>query len=224
MIKEQACFRPGRSTTGQLLKLTQHIEDGFQTKKITGAVFVDLTAAYDTVNHRLLLQKVLKMTNDLHLTQFLGEMLSNRRFFVLLNNKKSRLRLQKNGLPQGSVLAPFFYNIYTNDQPRDLQTKSFAYADDLCVTSQQPTFSAVEASLANALNGLHQYYAENSLKTNPAKTQVCSFHLKNRDANCPLNIMWNGQKLENCKHPKYLGVTLIACLHSKNIFRTARPK
>jgi len=69
-------------------------------------VFVDLTAAYGTVKQRRLLKKVLMMTNDLHLTQFLGEMSTNRRFFVLLNNKKSRLRLQKNGLPQGSVLAP----------------------------------------------------------------------------------------------------------------------
>jgi len=62
----------------------------------------------------------------------------------------------------------------------DLQTKSFAYADNLCVTNQQPTFSAVEASLTNAVNGLHQFIAQNSLKANPAKTQACSFHLKNR--------------------------------------------
>jgi len=105
------------------------------------------------------------------------------------------------------VLAPLHYNIYTNDQPLALQTKSFTYADDLCVTSQKPTFSVVETSLTNALNGLHQCYAGNSLKSNPAKTQVLSFHLKNREANRPLNIMWNGQKLEKC-NPQYLGVTL----------------
>ena len=46
--KHQAGFRPGKSTTAQLLNLTQHIEDGFQKKKTTGAVFVDLTTAYDT--------------------------------------------------------------------------------------------------------------------------------------------------------------------------------
>ena len=80
LIEEQAGFRPGKSTIGQLLNLTQHIEDGYQEKKITGAVFVDLTVAYDTVNHRLLLQKGFKITDDLHLVQFLGEMLRNRRF------------------------------------------------------------------------------------------------------------------------------------------------
>ena len=54
LIDQQAGFRPGKSTTGQLLNLTQYIEDGFQKKKITGAVFVDLIAAYDAVNHRRL--------------------------------------------------------------------------------------------------------------------------------------------------------------------------
>ena len=52
----------GVSTTSQLLNLTQHIEDGFERGQITGAVFVDLSAAYDTVNHRRLLAKVLEMT------------------------------------------------------------------------------------------------------------------------------------------------------------------
>ena len=51
LIPEQAGFRPGKSCTGQILNLTQLIENGFERGSITGAVFVDLTAAYDTVNH-----------------------------------------------------------------------------------------------------------------------------------------------------------------------------
>ena len=57
LIKEQPGFRPGKSCTSQLLNLTQHIEGGFQNSMITGAAFVDLSAAYDTVNHRILIQK-----------------------------------------------------------------------------------------------------------------------------------------------------------------------
>ena len=64
LIKEQAGFRPGRSCTSQLLNLTQHIEDGYQQNLITGSAFVDLFAAYDTVNHRLLIHKLFIMIHD----------------------------------------------------------------------------------------------------------------------------------------------------------------
>ena len=114
----------------QLLNLTEHTEDGYEKRLITGAVFVDLSAAYDTVNHRRLLSNVLEMTGDVQLTDLIRTMLENRRFFVVLNGKKSRWRRQRNGLPQGSVLAPMLFNIYTNDQPIHTDTRSFIYADD----------------------------------------------------------------------------------------------
>ena len=52
LIKEQAGIRTGKSCTSQLLNMTQHSEDGYQGGMIIGAAFVDLSAAYDTVNHR----------------------------------------------------------------------------------------------------------------------------------------------------------------------------
>ena len=64
LIKEQAGFRLGKSCTSQLLNLTQHIEDGYEEGMITGTAFVDLSAAYDTVNHRLLIQKLYNTTLD----------------------------------------------------------------------------------------------------------------------------------------------------------------
>ena len=58
IIKEQAGFRAGKSCTSQLLNLTQYIEDGYEKSLTTGTVFVDLSAAYDTVNHRVLFTKL----------------------------------------------------------------------------------------------------------------------------------------------------------------------
>ena len=78
LIPEQAGFRPGKSCTGQILNLTQHIEDGFERGSITGAVFVDLTAAYDTINHRRLIAKIYELTRDHHLITTIQMLLQNR--------------------------------------------------------------------------------------------------------------------------------------------------
>ena len=80
-----------------ILNLTQHIEDGFETGKITGIVLVDLSAAYNTVNHRRLLEKVYIVTRDYRLTCMIRTLLENRRFFVELEGKRSRWRSQRNG-------------------------------------------------------------------------------------------------------------------------------
>lgn len=208
IIPQQAGFRSGKSCCGQVLNLTQHIEDGFERKQITGVAFVDLTAAYDTVNHRRLLGKVYSITKDYQLTSMIGTFLHNRRFFVSLQGKKSRWRNQRNGLPQGSVLAPALYNIYTNDQPLPNATRQYIYADDTAVAAQGRSFEEVEQKLTMTLNELSQYYDANHLKPNPAKTQVCAFHLNNREAGRELNVRWRGDRLQHCPTPKYLGVIL----------------
>ncbi|KAG7299565.1 hypothetical protein JYU34_016540 [Plutella xylostella] len=208
LITEQAGFRPAKSCCSQTLKLTQHIEDGFELGKVTGAVFVDLSAAYDTVNLRRLLWKVETMTGDHRFVMVLRELLHNRRFQVNLLTERSRWRAQKNGLPQGSVLAPLLFNIYTNDQPSSPNTSRFLYADDLALTSQHKSFEEVEADLTVALNNLSAYYKENSLKPNPSKTESCAFHLRNNQAGRKLDITWQGVPIAHNSLPKYLGITL----------------
>ena len=191
---------------------------------ITGTAFVDLSAAYDTVNHRLLIQKLYNTMLDSQLCRGIQNLLSDRRFFVELNNERSRWRIQKNGLPQGSVLSPTLFNIYTNDQPILDGTRSFIYADDMCVTAQYPTFQEVKQQIEVALGELTHYYRSNSLRANPDKTQVTAFHLRNRKAIRSLQVSWNGVDLENTDTPKYLGVTLDRTLSYKTHIHNTKMK
>ena len=215
LSQDQAGFRPGRSCCGQVLNLTQYIEDGFEKRLKTGAVFVDLTAAYDTVNHRALLLKVAKMVNNSTIVRVIESLLNNWRFFVEMNSKQSRWRLQRNGLPQGSVLAPMLFNIYTNDQPQFQNIRRFIYADDLCIAMQAKSFDIIESSLTDALQSLSSYYKRWFLNANPGKTQVCTFHLDNKQADRSLKVTWENKELENTKFPVYLGVTLDRTLSFK---------
>ena len=182
---------------------------------ITGTSFVDLSAAYATVNHRLLIQKLYNITLDSQSCRVIQNLLSDQRLYVELNNERSRWIIQKNGLPQGSVLSPNLFNIYTNDQPILNGTRSFIYADNLCITAQCPTFQEVEEKIEEALGELTHYYRSNSLRAIPDKTQATTFHLRNREARRLLKVSWNGLDLENTNTPKYLGVTLDKTLSYK---------
>ena len=191
---------------------------------ITGAAFVDLSAAYDTLNHRILIQKLYNTTQDSQLCRVLQNMQSNRRFYVELNNERSRWRKQKNGLPHGSVLSPILFNIYTNDQPIHDGTRNFIYADDLCVTAQCSSFTEVETTIGDALDELTQYYRSNSMRANHDKTQVTAFHLRNKEANRSLKVECNRAELENTTNPKYLGVTLDRTLSYKEHIHNTKMK
>ena len=155
-----------------------------------------------------MIRKLYDITGDTGIAQVVRSLLSNRSFKVSLGNDTSRWRKQRNGLPQGSVLAPMLFNIYTNDQPIPEKTRAFIYADDRGIATQQQTFKECENVLESALEEMTEYYQSNSLKANPSKTQACAFHLRNHEAKRELNITWNGQTIEHCHQPKYLGVTL----------------
>jgi len=134
---DQAGFCPGKLCSGKLLNLTQHIENAYQRKLITGVTFVDLTAAYDTIQHRLMI-KVYDVTRDASLCRTIQSLLENRRSHMVLGNNKSRWFRQNNELPQGSVLAPSLFNMHSNDQPKPVGCEWFIYADDFASPFNAP--------------------------------------------------------------------------------------
>ena len=113
--KEQAGFRRGKSTVDQVVLLTQNIEDSFEAKKKAGAVFIDLTAAYDTVWHRGLTCKLLRLLPDKHIVKMIMELVRNRNFTLTTgDSKQSRLRRLKTAfLRDRSWLPSYLTSIRT---------------------------------------------------------------------------------------------------------------
>ena len=148
--KEQAGFRRGKSTVDQVVLLTQNIEDSFEAKKKAGAAFIDLTAAYDTVWHRGLTCKLLRLLPNKHMVRMIMELVRNRSFTLTTgDSKQSRLRR--------SVLAPLLFNIYMYDLPSMISRK-FAYADDLALLHSSENWKDLEGTLSQDMFTLLAYF------------------------------------------------------------------
>ena len=140
--REQAGFRHGRSTVHQIVLLAQNIEDYFEAKKKAGAVFVDLTAAYDPFWHRGLTCKLLRLLRDKNMVRMILELIQNRIFtFTISDRKQIRLRRLRNGVPQESVLAPLLFSIYIYDL-FSTTSRKYAHADDMVCSIRLRTVRA----------------------------------------------------------------------------------
>ena len=201
--KEQAGFRRGKSTVDQVVLLTQNIEDSFEAKKKADAVFIDLTAAYNTVWHRGLTCKLLRLLPDKHMVKMIMELVQNRSFTLTTgDSKQTSLRRLKNGVPQGSVLAPLLLNIYTYDLPSMISRK-FAYADDLALLHSSGNWKDLEGTLSQDMSTLSAYLQTWRLKLSHTKTVTAAFHLNNRETKRELKVYNNDRLLPLCPNPSW---------------------
>lgn len=198
--KEQAGFRPARSGTDQVVALITYIKAGYQRKFKTAAIFIDLSAACDTVWRHGLLYK-LGQTIPCLRTRRPDNMLADRTFRVVMGEQTN------NGLPQSSVLAPLLFSLYIADMPHT-SSRKFGYADDWVLATQHKNFEVMEATLSSDLVTLSTYFRKWRLQPNPTKTEATCFHLCNKSAGRRLDVRFEGNRLQHNEYPKYLGVTL----------------
>jgi hypothetical protein len=105
-----------------------------EDRKYCAAVFLDVSQAFDTVWHSGLLYKIKQFLPPPYFL-LLKSCLSDRKFQVRVGNEKSELQPIKAGVPQGSILGPILYVLYTSYLPTSTNTTLGSFADDTVIVS-----------------------------------------------------------------------------------------
>ena len=200
-------FRKEHSTELAVLELvdriTQHLDKG--TTPIN--VYLDLSKAFDTLDHNILLHKLKYYGIEGTALRLFESYLNERQQYVDLDGTNSNYNRILTGVPQGSILGPLLFIIYINDIAQSSNHFNFIiYADDttLCSTLK---INADATKLNRELNNVSHWLNLNKLSLNVKKTKAMVFRMPQKKIIQP-NIQINGSNIEFVENFIFLGITI----------------
>lgn len=202
---EQYGFRAEHSTEQQVLRLTENVINNINMRHISAAAFFDISKAFDKVWHQGLIVKMNQAGTTLAVTRLINSYLKSRTFQVKIGSCRSAKTPITAGVPQGGVLSPKLYNIYSSDIPRVFgNAKIFTYADDTAVLAHSRNLNLGRRYLQSATDSILEWMEKWKIKVNPKKTQAIVFSRKAALPSDQLEI--NGEEIPWSNKVKYLGV------------------
>ena len=205
---EQVAFRQDRSTEHQIIYIAQAIEDAFQDKKHTLAIWIGLENAFDNVWKEGLELKLHQCGVAGRMFKWIEQHMHNRKAKVQIKQHLSKKRTPRQGVPQGGVLSPGLFLIFILDilhrMPKNIQ--GAIYADDLALWSSEEYITIANYRLQQALQVIESWTRSWLVKVNEKETTFTTFSLSNQKHSVHLKL--NGQTLLKEDTPTYLGVTL----------------
>ena len=176
----------------------------------TITVALDMNKAFDTINIHTLIKKLLQTNIPGTFIKFIANYIKGRKAYTTYRNNTSKQRQFKTGVPQGGVLSPALFNMYTSHlPPPSAPVQVMAYADDIIITS---THTQARVQPRNTYN--HTYtkflHGQNKKKLllNPDKTTCTLFTPDHAEYTSNLDLTITNKALPMATHPKVLGLTL----------------
>ena len=230
LVENQGGFRSNHSTTSSVAALTDDIFSGINCQKVTVAIFADLAKAFNTVNHKILLVKFIKLGVTGQLLARCRNYLESRKQRTLANNVISGVKDVPCGVPQCSVLGPLFFLVYINDLVYSLKHVLVKlYADDTVLYMQHDGTASASAKIQAGLDIFSKWCGANKLSFNPKKTKQVNFgsrHQLKKQAGTHWYI--GGKVIQKVPSFKYLGIildpTLTFNLHARQVCNTVGHK
>ena len=209
LFESQFGFRKGRSTCHATLDFVKTIEDALENGEIAVGIMCDLSKAFDTINHEILLKKmhhygIRGVAND-----WLRSYLFDRQQFVELNGCTSSRLPILTGVPQGSILGPLLFIIYINDLPAASNLKTVMFADDSNLLIKGKNLNTLSTELNTELEGVSDFFKANKLKLNASKTKIVCFRKKSQHVDYnEADIYLDGTKLTFEEDATFLGIKI----------------
>lgn len=174
----QAGFRAGHSTTTALVHVTDDIARGIDKKEVTALVALDFSKAFDTINHSLLYAKLKYYGFSNSAARFIISYLTDRKQKVHIDDLVSSTQDVTSGVPQGSILGPLLFIVYTNELFNSVKNCQIqAYADDTQVylSFRLDQVQDAEDNINFDLDNISKLAALHNLKLNPNKSYLMVF-------------------------------------------------
>ena len=172
LTNSQFGFRKSHSTTTSLLKSTNKWLLNIDKGLINGVLFLDPRKAFDTVDHKILIDKLKLYGITGNTLNWFISYLDKRYQTCKVNNVRSSRKLIECGVPQGSNLGPFLFLLYVNDLPNCIdQTEPSMFADDTNISTSAGSVEKLETQLNIDLDKIYRWLVANRLTLNVSKTE-----------------------------------------------------
>ena len=173
-------YRTNRSTQTALLQMYDHWVQAAAQGQVSGAVLLDLSAAFDLVPPASLIEKLKVYGLDEDFLAWVQSYLSDRYQAVWIDHALSEYLHCPVGVPQGSNLGPLFFMLYVNDLPGILSCNIDQYADDSTLYATAKTIQEIDEVLVESCDNVSNWMAENMLQLNAEKTHVLTLGTRER--------------------------------------------